>query len=274
MASRSGIGLSIGLIMLRAFTALLVCLFPALVFGQAPSAQAQQPTLPSSGISPEANELIEIHRKFAPRECEYRKHYMEMLLAGSVGHATRGAELEKLLSNREKIPELQALEKRRIELLTGKALTQSDLAAISAERNNLEAFCPFRRIELPYGEIPAAGTSDEARQYVLILVPNLFVGWRLCEVYFPENRRGLEAAWKQSPISRLDIPELHAAMDSIRSWAKDGYGQIAPGSWLDQQRADPQKRIQMEQECARYPKVLERIEAALPRDFITSHARR
>lgn len=228
--------------------------------------------IPARAFGPEVEELLVLDRKLAPERCEKQRDALELLIASGAGNAARAAEIEK----RMKAPrnaEREALAKRHNALLSGRSFSEAERNALVQSRTREDAFCPWGKEDVP-PQIPPAKSHAEAREYALVFTPRLLANWRQCEIFFPERKGQLEAAWKASVLSRLDLPELQRSADSVRAWLKDGVGPIPPDSKLGRDLRDPQKSKGQTDFCNRLPADLKRIEAALPADFVAKTRKR
>jgi len=226
--------------------------------------------------APELEELEAIEEKLAPSACEGMKLAFEMIVLSGVGDAARARDLEAGMAKRGRPPEIEALARRKTELLTGRqfpAPGSEAYLAYSEKRARRDAYCPWRKLEIPY-DLPPAQNAAQARDYALGLVPNLLVGWRLCEIFFPERRGQMEAAWATSPLAKVPLPDFQKVTGEVRSWLASGLAPPAPGSQVDRQLKDPMQRSQQLQLCDGMPATFKRIEMAFPQNWLAAPGNR
>lgn len=221
--------------------------------------------------APELDELDTIEEILAPLACDGMKLAVEMIVISGIGDVTRATDIEaRMAKSRQRPPEIEALAKRKTELLTGKqfpAPGSDAYLAYSERRARREAYCPWRKLEIPY-DLPPAQNAAQARDYALGLVPNFLVGWRLCEIFFPERRGQLEAAWVASPLAKVGLPEFRKVTGEVLSWLTFGLAPPVPGSQVDRQLKDPMQRNAQLQLCDDMPATFKRIEKALPLNWL------
>lgn len=217
-------------------------------------------------------ELDAIDAKLAPSTCEGTKLYFEMIVVSGVGDAARARELDARTRATKRPPELEALARRKNELLSGAQFPAAGREAYFAAKARREAACPWRKIETPY-DLPPAKSAAEARDYALLLVPNFFVGWRLCEVYFPERRGQAQAAWSASPLAKVEIPELRTTMGEVLAWLAEGLAPPAPGSKVERELKDPMQRSAQLRSCDAMPASFRRIEKSFPPDWLAARGK-
>ncbi len=224
---------------------------------------------PSEAASPKALELMDLDRKLAHSDCREHRDSAEIFLAGAVGNVTRYQEVEKRLKTVD--PRDEPLKKRRSELLrSGERLTEEDRQELREMNASFRQSCPWEDLQalgVPYNLEPARST-EEAVQYVKVMVPQVLLKWRMCEVYDPKLKGGLERGWARSPFSRLKMPELQAVVREVRAWMKDGYDVVHPGS----RYASPETKAQLATHC-RGAEELKQLEAALPAGFLRAHSK-
>lgn len=212
-----------------------------------------------------------LDRQTAEARCHEMRDALELMVALATGNGKRATELERR-TKAPSPPEHRARARRRDELLQTQVLPAADRAAINDARSRLEAFCPYEKESVPR-DLPRAADDAVALDYLLAFTPRTLAKLRLCEVSLPERHGVLERSWAASPLSRLAIPRLLEAVEPVRAWMKEGLGPPIPGSKLDSDLKDPQKRRQHEAICDALPADLRRIEAALPRSFLQKFSR-
>jgi len=215
-------------------------------------------------------EINAIDARLAPWECEGMKLNFEMIVVGGMGDSTRAMEIETQMAKRGLPPDLDDLAKRRRDLLTTARFSAPGPDAYSESKARRDAYCPWRKLEIPY-ELPPARDETQAREYALTIVPNFLVGWRLCEIFFPERRGQLEAAWAASPLAKLDLPEFRKTTGEVRAWLAQGMAAPAPGSAVDRQIRNPMQRSDQLRQCDAMPANFKRIEKAFPAHWIAAH---
>lgn len=219
----------------------------------------------------EMDELDFIEEKLAPSACEGMKLYFEMIVISGIGDVTRATEIEaRMAKSRQRSPDIDALAKRKTELLSGRQFPAPDSEAYLAyteKRARREGYCPWRKLEIPY-DLPPAQNAAQARDYALGLVPNFLVGWRLCEIFFPDRRGQMEAAWAASPLAKVGLPEFRKVTGEVLSWLASGVAPPVPGSKIDRQLKDPMQRSAQLQLCDSMPATFKRIEKAFPQNWL------
>jgi hypothetical protein len=99
---------------------------------------------PSWGLSPEANEFMEITKKLEPMQCQKQRLRREIMLAGAERRSADEQKLKAQFRALDKDPKTSSLEnrlaalERRMSNGKGGTLDPEDLPAISRQR--LEAF--------------------------------------------------------------------------------------------------------------------------------------
>ncbi len=225
--------------------------------------------MPGRAASPGAIEMMELDRKLAQGDCREHRDSAEIYLAGAVGNAERYREVQKRMNavDAQEAP----LRKRRSELLRdGVRLSEEDYREVQAVRAAIRESCPWEDLQgmgVPYNLEPAR-SREEALQYVRVLVPQVLVKWRMCEVYDPRRKGELERGWSRSRLSRLEIPELQATVGEVRAWMKDGYDTVHP----DSRYAGPEAKANLDNFC-RGAAELKQLEAALPADFLRNRGK-
>ena len=155
--------------------------FALLVIGAALTASlahAQARTL----TAPELDELDAIEEKLAPSACDGMKLAFEMIVISGIGDVARATDIEaRMAKGRQRPPEIEALAKRKTELLMGRQFPApgSDAhLAYSERRARREAYCPWRKLEIPY-DLPPAQNAAQARDYALgaIRAAVQWLGW-------------------------------------------------------------------------------------------------
>lgn len=220
----------------------------------------------------EMAELSAIDEKLAPSACAETKLYFEWLVIAGIGDAARAKDLEARMSTSKRLPEIEALTKRKTELLRGAQFPVTGHEAYFKSKARRDTFCPWRKLEVPYDLPPAQGAA-QAREYALAIVPNFLVGWRLCEIYFPERRGQMEAAWAMSPLAKVELPEFKKVIGEVRAWLAQGIAAPAPGSTVDRGLKDPVQRSTELRQCDAMPANLKRIEKAFPGNWLAAHGR-
>lgn len=244
--------------------------FALLVIGAALTASlthAQVRTLTAT----ELDELDAIEEKLAPSACDGMKLAFEMIVISGIGDVARATDIEaRIAKSGQRPPEIEAIAKRKTKLLTGRQFPEpgSDAyLAYSERRARREAYCPWRKLEIPY-DLPPAQNAAQARDYALGLVPNFLVGWRLCEIIFPERRGQLEAVWAASTLAKVGLPEFRKVTGEVLSWLASGLAPPVPGSQVDRQLKDPVQRNAQLQLCDGMPATFNRIEKAFPPNWL------
>lgn len=240
----------------------LVALAAALV---ASLADAQTRTLTAT----ELEELNAIEEKLAPSACDGMKLYFAMMVVSGIGDAARAKEIEARMAKSKPPPEIEALAKRKHALLRGARVPAAGREAYFERKARRDAYCPWCKLEIPH-DLPPAQDEAQARDYALGVVPNLLVGWRLCEAYFPERRGQMEAAWAASPLAAVKLPEFRKATGEVRAWLAEGLAPPVPGSMVDRQLKDPMQRTAQLQQCDAMSLILKRVEKAFPANWFAA----
>lgn len=217
----------------------------------------------------ELEELDAIDARLAPWECEGMKLSFEAIVLGGMGDSARATEIAARMWKRRLPPDLDALAKRRHDLLTSTRSPVPGPDAYSESKARRDAYCPWRKLEIPY-DLPPARDERQAREYALVIVPNFLLGWRLCEIFFPDRRGQLDAAWAASPLAKLELPEFRKTTREVRAWLAQDIAAPAPGSVVDHQLRNPRQRADQLRQCDAMPAIFKRIEKAFPQSWLAA----